>query len=292
MIMSNILIIGAAGLNGIATIKALFAKTNLQDTIIAGVRSEEKAQALKSQFPNLKTRIMDIEQPDTLTASMHGIDKVFYITGNVLEREQHAKLVIDAAIAETSVKDFIFYSVFGAEYEAILFGRQFRFGEKYLENSGLNWTHLRTIFFQDNLFGWADGIKQGTLYLGTGTGKFAPLLVSDIGEIAANVLTSNAHHNKAYDITGPELLSGEEIAHTFSTILDKNVTHISPDNETTLASLLDAGWPQWQAEGLVELFNLFADNQAAVVSPDGEALLGRKLTTLKEFVAENRAAFI
>ncbi|KKE84495.1 SDR family oxidoreductase [Pseudoalteromonas luteoviolacea] len=290
--MSNILIIGAAGLNGIATINALFAKADLKDTIIAGVRSEEKAQALKNRFPNLKTRIMDIEQPDTLASSMRGVDKVFFITGNILEREQHAKLVIDAAKAATSVTDFIFYSVFGAEYESILFGRQFRFGEKYLENSGLKWTHLRTIFFQDNLLGWADGIKQGTLYLGTGAGKFAPLVVSDIGEIAANVLTSNTHQNKAYNITGPELLSGADIAHIFSTTLDSEVTHVSPNNETTLASLIDTGWPQWQAEGLIELFNLFADNQAAVVSPDGEALLGRKLTTLKEFITENRTAFI
>ncbi|MCF6439490.1 SDR family oxidoreductase [Pseudoalteromonas luteoviolacea] len=289
--MSNILIIGAAGLNGIATIKALFAKTNLQDTIIAGVRSNEKAQALKVQFPDLETRIMNIEQPDTLAASMQDVDKVFYITGNIFEREQHAKLVIDAAVASQSVKDFVFYSVFGAEYEAILFGRQFRFGEKYLERSGLNWTHLRTIFFQDNLFGWSDGIKQGALYLGTGEGKFAPLLVSDIGEIAANVLTSNGHKNKTYNITGPELLSGMDIANAFSEALNTEITHISPDNKTTLASLLDTGWPQWQAEGLVELFNLFADNHAAVVSPDGEALLGRPLTTLKQFIEQNRAAF-
>ncbi|MDK1286233.1 SDR family oxidoreductase [Pseudoalteromonas umbrosa] len=289
--MSNILIIGAAGLNGIATIKALFAKTDLQDTIIAGVRSNEKAQALKTQFPDLETRIMDIEQPEALAASMQGVDKVFYITGNVFEREQHAKLVIDAAVASQSIKDFVFYSVFGAEYEAILFGRQFRFGEKYLEGSGLNWTHLRTIFFQDNLLGWADGIKQGALYLGTGEGKFAPLLVSDIGEIAANVLTSNEHKNKAYNITGPELLSGVDIANTFSEVLNTGVAHISPDNKTTLASLLDTGWPQWQAEGLVELFNLFADNHAAVVSPDGKALLGRPLTTLRQFIEQNREAF-
>lgn len=289
--MANTLIIGAAGLNGLATIKAIFDKSDLQDTIIAAVRTEEKAQALTSQFPKLDTRIMDIEQADTLATAMQNIDKVFYIPGNVFEREAHAKLVIDAAVASGTVKDFVFYSVFGAEYEAILFGRQFRYGEKYLEDSGLNYTHLRTIFFQDNLFGWAEGIKQGTLYLGTGEGKFAPLLVSDIGEIAANVLTSEGHNNKAYNITGPELLTGSDIAANFSEVLGTEIAHISPDNNTTLNSLLDSGWPQWQAEGLVELFNLFADNQAAVVSSDGEALLGRPLTTVKEFIMKNKAAF-
>jgi len=87
------------------------------------------------------------------------------IPGNVEQREQHAKNAIDAAVKAGTVKPFLFYSVIGAEYEAILFAKQFRAGEKYLEQSGLNWTHLRTIFFQDNFFGWADGVKQGGLYL-------------------------------------------------------------------------------------------------------------------------------
>jgi NAD(P)H dehydrogenase (quinone) len=65
--------------------------------------------------------------------------------------------------------------VCGAEYESILFGRQFRSGEKYLEQSGLNCTQLRTIFFQDNFFGWADGIKQGGLYFGIREGSLAPI---------------------------------------------------------------------------------------------------------------------
>jgi hypothetical protein len=42
---------------------------------------------------------------------------------------------------------------------------------------------------------------------------------------------------------------------------------------------------------MLELFEVFASNQAAMVSPDGESLLGRPLTRLQGFVAENRAVF-
>jgi len=286
------LIIGAAGNNGVATIDALINKKHTGDTIRAAVRSSDKAIELKRKFPTVETVIIDLDKPETLTQAYQGVTKVFMIPGNIEQREQHAKNAVDAAVTAGSVKQFVFYSVFGAEYESILFGKQFRAGEKYLEQSGLNYTHLRTIFFQDNFFGWADGVKQGGLYFGIREGSLAPLNVADIGEIAANILTTPGHDDKAYNITGPELLSGEDIANVFSDVTGKKVAYVSPTEEQTLDSLLSTGWPQWQAEGMLELFEVFATNQAAVVSPDGEVLLGRPLTTLKEFIAQNKPAFV
>lgn len=200
--------------------------------------------------------------------------------------------MIDAAVASGSVEKVVLYSVVGAEWEAILFARQFREAEKYLEASGLQWTHLRTIWFQENFLGWADGVKQGAFYFGVRDGTFAPLNVKDIGEIAANILTTNGHNKKAYNITGPELLSGQGIADIFSKITQRNIAYVSPDENTTLQSLLSAGWPEWQAKGVVELFEVFASNQAAVVSPDGEALLGRPLTKLAGYLEANKTLFV
>ena len=293
-IMNNetILIIGAAGNNGVATIEALVKKQQSNDIVRAAVRSADKAAQLKSKFPSIETVIIDLDKPETLTAAYKGVTKVFMIPGNVEDREGHAKNAIDAAVQAGSVKQFVFYSVVGAEYEAILFAQQFRAGEKYLEQSGLNWTHLRTIFFQDNFFGWADGVKQGGLYFGIREGSFAPLNVADIGEIAANILTTSGHDNKAYNVTGPTLLTGEDMAKIFADVTGKEVAYISPTQEQTLESLLSTGWPEWQAKGMLELFEVFATNQAAVVSPDGEQLLGRPLTQLSDFIAANKASFV
>lgn len=292
MTKPTLLIIGAAGNNGAATLDALTRKHQDAFTIRAGVRSEARAKELLAKFPGIETVILDLDQPATLTPAFKNVDKLFLILGNIENREEQAKHAIDAAVAAGSVKHVLFYSVFGAEYESILFGRQFRFGEKYLEASGLPWTHLRTIFFQENMPGWADGIKQGAFYFGIGEGRFAPLSVADIGEIAANILCTQGHEGKAYVVTGPQLLSGQDIAGVFADVTGKAVQHVSPDDATTLASLLGAGWPEWQAKGLVELFGVFAANQAAVVSPDGERLLGRPLTTLRSYVQANKAAFV
>lgn len=288
----TLLIIGAAGNNGVATLDALTRKFPNHFVIRAGVHSEAKAQALQAKYPSIQTVVLDLDRPETLPAAFQGVDKLFLIIGNVENREEHAKNAIDAAVAAKGVKHVLFYSVFGAEYESILFGRQFRFGEKYLEASGLPWTHLRTIFFQENFAGWAEGIKQGAFYFGIRDGRFAPLNVGDIGEIAANILAGSGHEGKAYAVTGPELLSGEDFARVFGEVSGKPVQYVSPDQATTLKSLLDSGWPEWQAKGLLELFEVFATNQAAVVSPDGERLLGRPLTKLKDYVAANKALFV
>lgn len=292
MTKPTLLIIGAAGNNGTATLDALTRKYKNDFVIRAGVRSAAKALALADKYPGIETVVLDLDQPATLPAAFQGVDKLFLIIGNVENREEHARNAIDAAVAAKSVKHVLFYSVVGAEYEAILFARQFRAGEKYLEASGLAWTHLRTIFFQENFLGWADGIKQGAFYFGIREGRFAPLNVGDIGEVAANILASSGHEGKAYNITGPELLSGADFARVFAAVTGKPVQYVSPDNATTLDSLLGSGWPEWQAKGLVELFNLFGDNLAAVVSPDGEKLLGRPLTRLQSYIEANKAAFV
>ena len=62
--------------------------------------------------------------------------------------------------------------------------------------------------------------------------------------------------------------------------------------KNTYESLTGAGWPEWQAKGVLELFEIFASNQAAVISPDGETLLGRPLTKLDDFLKANKAAFV
>jgi uncharacterized protein YbjT (DUF2867 family) len=292
MAKPTILIIGAAGNIGSATLAALSRKDRLDFVIRAGVHSESKANAVRAKYPGVQTVLMDLNRPDTLRVAFQGVDKLFLIVGNVQNREEHAKNAIDAAVAAGSVKDVLFFSMLKAEDESIHFARQFRSGEKYLEESGLKWTHLRTIFFQDNFLGWADGIKQGAFYFGIREGRFAPLNVADIGEMAANIVTSSGHAGKAYNVTGPELLTGEEFAAAFSEVTGRPVKYVSPDPPTTLKSLLDSGWPEWQAKGLLELFELYASNKAAQVSPDGERLLGHPMTRMVDYGRAHKVDFV
>lgn len=69
MTTETILIIGAAGNNGLATLTALVNKNNSSITIRAGVRSAEKGHQLQAHFPAIETAVIDLDAPATLTAA-------------------------------------------------------------------------------------------------------------------------------------------------------------------------------------------------------------------------------
>ncbi|OUS38387.1 hypothetical protein A9R01_03345, partial ['Osedax' symbiont bacterium Rs2_46_30_T18] len=77
MSKETLLIIGAAGNNGVATIAALTEQHAQRFNVRAGVRSEHRAIELKSKFPLIETVVLDLDQPETLTTAMQGVDKLF-----------------------------------------------------------------------------------------------------------------------------------------------------------------------------------------------------------------------
>jgi uncharacterized protein YbjT (DUF2867 family) len=67
--------------------------------------------------------------------------------------------------------------------------------------------------------------------LGIREGSSAPLNVADIDEIAVNILTTSGHDHKAHNITGPELLTSEDMARVFTGVTGKKVAYVSLSQE-------------------------------------------------------------
>jgi len=182
----------------------------------------------------------------------------------------------------------------GCEYQSHTFGKQFRHCEELIEASGIKWTHIRSMFFLENLFGWAHGIKSGELRLRIKDGKFAPLSINDVGEVATVVLMgkTDEHAAKKYILTGPKVMNGIEMAAVFSKILNQEVKYASPSNEDEMKELETMGLDPWQQRGFLNLLDVYANNEAAFVGRDIEKLTGRKGTTLEDFVISYRDVFV
>jgi hypothetical protein len=72
---------------------------------------------------------------------------------------------------------------------------------------------------QENIIALREELNQGQLPEHMNTGRFAPLSIEDVGvSVATILLNPDAHRNKAYLLTGPEALTGEQQAQVRSSL--------------------------------------------------------------------------
>jgi len=258
----------------------------------AGTSSPNKIDELKAKYPKVEWVLANLENDAQVDAAFHGVDSLFLIPGGVENRGELAAKAVRHA-KKQGVRRVLLYSVAGAEYKSILFSRQFRLAEEELENSGLIWNHLRTIWFQENLFGWLGAIKQGIFPIATGDGKFPWMNLADASDAASAILLKDdgSWDNRPFVITGPELLSSADVAAIMSKALGKEIKFISPSPEEQKAALIGAGWPEWQATGALELLDLFKTNQASFISPDFKTLTGKEGTKFADWFETVKGAF-
>jgi uncharacterized protein YbjT (DUF2867 family) len=68
--------------------------------------------------------------------------------------------------------------------------------------------------------------EQGALYGMTGDSRTSYVDVGDVAAVAARVLTSPGHERRAYALTGPEALSGAEVAERLSAATGRQVRYV------------------------------------------------------------------
>jgi uncharacterized protein YbjT (DUF2867 family) len=296
---TRIAVLNANGKVGLATMRHLLREPSAEYKVIGCVRTDEGSEFVKASLPTdvpYEIRVgVDFSMQDTVVDAMKGIDRAIVIAP---EDEKRAELAISAvtACAEAGVKHITVLSVFGAQYEAIQFARDFRSIEKTAESfPDTLWTHVRSAVFMDNLKHYQAGAINGqnTFYGSTGDGKFPPVAIDDVGRVIAVIASSRdiaEHAGQAYDITGPEALSANEQAAIMSEVLGRPITATDIPPENYVEALLKAGTAEWQAPGYAELANLFREGHAAMSKDDTMKLTGAH-TSFRDWVIQNREVF-
>lgn len=246
-------------------------------------------EKLLSDFPHVQWVQCDFSAASLLHAS-RGADKVFYVMPPAQNRVELAQRVADALRA-SNVSYLVHVSVMGADYRSILFTRQAKDSEEIFEKSGVPVTHLRCSGFHENMLANAATIKShGVFYQPWGAGAMSTVSVVDIGRAAARLLTRMGAEGVKVDLTGPEALDNNACAAILSEELGRTITAVSPPVPDFVQTLKTYGMEAWMADGMGELVGLIASGMTAGVTSDGTKLLGR-MTTFREFVRANRAAF-
>jgi len=286
-----ILVTGAAGLSGSMIVRE-FAREETR--VRALVRSRAKARVLEA-FPTVEVMEGDMLKPDTLGAVLDGTERVLLISSANEQLVETQCTFIDAC-KEAGVRHVVKFS--GAESSVGFDQRKFRFTrmhediERYLEGSGLAWTHLRpSQFMQVYLRETPTIVAQSAIFLPAENIKLSPVDINDIAKVAVKVLRSGDHESKSYDMTGPEALTMTEVAERISSAIGKTVRYVNVKPEERRRALLAAGMSPVFADALGE------QTAERLKHPESRVYLGTheafqiRPTTFAEFAHRNANVF-
>ncbi len=285
----KILVTGATGHLGSATIKFLLNKVQASE-IAALARSEEKAEAIKEK--GVDVRIGNYDDYSSLVKAFQGVDKLLLISAS--EMGNRAKQHINAikAAKEVGVKYIVYTSIIRQKDDpnsALWFlASEHVETEEYLMNSGIPYTIFKNGFYTDMItdFIGQNVLETQTVFLPAGDGKVNFALRKEIAEALANVLTTDGHENKSYDIGGEETVSFGEIAEFLTEISEKKINYISPDVETYKQEMAKHNVPEMYINLFAAFAVAFSENTMDVKTKDFTTLLGRNTTDVKSFLAE------
>ena len=213
-----IAVVGATGLQGGATVRALLGADAPVRALVRRTDSDA-ARALTELGADLVAA--DLDDPEGLRAAFTGVDGVFAMTTPGYDQRIDLEVAhghaIAAAAAAAGVPHVIYSSVGGAErHTGIPHFDSKRDVEEYLIARGLSTTFVRPVFFMDNFAQFMTPTMQdGTLVVRLPLPPGIPLqmiAVDDVGAVAAAAaLDPDRVAGESIEIAGDEL-TGEQIA--------------------------------------------------------------------------------
>jgi uncharacterized protein YbjT (DUF2867 family) len=183
------------------------------------VRSLKKAAFLKEWGAHLIKGNLCI--PDTLPPALEGVTAVIDASTaratdslSIRQVDWQGKVELIQAVRKAGIERFIFFSIMGAsQYPKVPLMDIKECTEKYLKESGLNYTILRPCGFFQGLIGqYAIPVLEGQSVWVTGESTpIAFMDTQDIARFALQALKQDATQHHAYDIAGPKAWTPEAI---------------------------------------------------------------------------------
>ena len=275
--MPKIAVTGVTGnLGGI--VSRLCKKNGIEVRNLA--RNVEKAKKLG--FSNVFKSSYD-KSEDTVK-SLEGIEVLFMVSGseNPNRVQQHKDFIDAAKVA--GVSHIIYLSFYNASKNSIFtLGRDHYATEEYIKESGFKYTFLRDNFYADF---FVDLCREyGEIKGPAGNGKVSAVVRSDVSEVAAKILENPGKwENQTLNMTGPEELSMTEIVKAVSEYFGKEIKYIEETMEEAYESRKIWKAEQWEYDSWVSTYTAIAENEQSGISNDIEKVLGRKATSLAEYL--------
>jgi uncharacterized protein YbjT (DUF2867 family) len=293
----RILVLGSTGRTGGAVATQIEADHH-DVVVVRAARDQATVDQWRDQ--GLAAARLDLDDARTFPAALDGIDRLFAMTSYTVAMTHQTKMITDAA-ADAGVGHLVHLGIFGDGRSTEPHFAWHELVERYIEGSGIAWTHLHPHMFMENLlttfplrdwrFTWPAGDKPCGLIAG-----------EDLAAVAAKVLAEgpDAHAGQGYWLS-TDVLDGKGIADALTSALGRPIAVdiITPDDlraaigagvlrppafmETTYA-LSTLEWLQQLYDGRMD--------RTIYTTTTVEDLLGRLPTHLEDWAALHRAALL
>lgn len=284
----KLLVAGANGQNGRLLLKKL-AKNNIP--VRAMVRSTDRTRDLENETTEIVEA--DLSNPATLDKAFDSIEQAYVVTAIQPDAATYFSNFFQAA-KKAEVRHVIKLSGLGASANSpseIL--RQHYRSDAQLMQSGLDFTVIQPNSFFQNILGQAKAIqRKGQFGMLLGEASQSLVDMSDVAEATVRVIQDKKHRNKIYPLTGPESISGNDMAEQLSEFLEKPVRYKPVSSSLAKQEMLAGGLPEWNVNALVEIMELFSTGTFAETTSDLKNILGRKPNRFADFLMQNQAIFV
>jgi uncharacterized protein YbjT (DUF2867 family) len=238
--------------------------------------------------PEVERAQGDLDRPETLVPALTGVRAVYLVSDTAQV----------ANVAEVAVRVGVELMVRQSTIEAgarppLGPGKWHREAEEIIERSGLAWTHLRPTMMMVNTIGWwAESIRtRSTVFFPGGEGRVSPVDPRDIASVARVVLTEVGHEGRAYDVTGPQLLTIGEMVEILAGVVGKPLSYVDVPETVAGEWMTKGGMSADLVAALVETLGSLRTNRFAYVADTVERLTGTPGHTFEQWSREHAAAF-
>ena len=237
----------------------------------------------------------DLDDPQTFAAALAGVDRLFLLTGYTVDMLVQSKTLVDAA-KKAGVRHIVHLGIFGQWDCTDPHFAWHQMIEKYIEASGIAWTHLHPNVFMDNLLTFF-APRGGTLTVFFGEQRVGWIALKDLAAVAAAVLREGPERHGGQDYwLSPEVLTGPQVAEILSDVLGTKIRCEMQSPEVLAKIFAESGAMEKKyAEGAIEFMRQVGDGRMGyigTVRDDGPYVTGRPSTTLREWAGENRETLL
>ena len=287
----TVLITGATGQIGGDTLRNLLADDSI--TLVAAVRSRAKAQPFEAQ--GIRTVMLDFDKEETLAPALQGIDRALLVTGYTVHMLRQSKAFIDQAKL-AGVQHMVHLGACGRDDTTIGHWAWHQLVERYIEWSGLSFTHLRPECFMQNLLSYdgTEAVKAGVIEQYTGDARFSWVDGEDVARVAVQALLHPEKHTGQTYRLGYDVQSYGDIAAIMTRLLGQPFRYDAQSPDVFLKNMRAAGAEMAYMNCVHDNFTRMAARQIPGVEEtfdNFEAITGRQPVRWEEFVQKHRSAF-